>query len=65
VSVKSYKGRNDKWGVRDDKQIIYTPNFEKEVAQRLAELEQRVNPPTWEEARKVLIAEGLISENVK
>ena len=56
--AKAYRGENGEWGVEQNGSVIYEPNFQKRTAKRLARLENLKNPPDWEHAQDVLIAEG-------
>ena len=52
-----------KFGVAEGNAIIYLPEFPKDAAKRIAELERGVTPPlTWEETRKLLEGEGFVLE---
>ncbi len=58
--AKAYSGTNGLYGVEMAGAVIYDPEFTREIARRIAELENGKTPPKdWEETQQILEAEGL------
>lgn len=60
MKAKVYRGENGEWGVEKNGAVVYEPNFPKRTAQRLAQLEDLKEPPDWEHAQDILMAEGYV-----